>query len=136
MLMSQSHSGKHWSHTTTSKTHRSKPNSPRTSLLHKDRQQRQDEQPVKCLLLNRYYSKWRAKGVNGLLQARHLRLSNGILLRVSTRQDSPTPTTIVEQFKNTFARRTVRTNEFGNVSEALCLQRYEPVQRDELNAIK
>ena len=57
-------------------------------------------------------------------------------MRVSTLQDSPTPTTIVEQFKNTFARRTVRTNEFGNVSEALCLQRYEPIQRDELNALK
>ena len=57
-------------------------------------------------------------------------------MRVSTPQDSPTPTTIVEQFKNTFARRTVRTNEFGNVSEALCLQRYEPIQRDELNALK
>ena len=43
---------------------------------------------------------------------------------------------LLEQFKDTFARRTVRTNEFSNVSEALQLQRYDPIQRDELAELK
>ena len=64
------------------------------------------------------------------------RLFSGILSRVRILKDELILTNIVEQFKHTFARRTVRTNEFGNMSEALCLQRYEPIQRDELNTLK
>lgn len=43
---------------------------------------------------------------------------------------------VEKQFRNTFARQSVRTNEFGNVSEALQLQRYEPLSREELAALK
>ena len=42
----------------------------------------------------------------------------------------------LQQFKDTFARKSVRTNEFSNVSEALKLQRYDPIQRDELAELK
>ena len=38
--------------------------------------------------------------------------------------------------KTCFGRKTVKTNEFSSISEALQLVRYEPIQREELNELK